>query len=302
MRPITLIPAGTALNFLKQKNIAFALSAILILGSFFLLATRGLNFGIDFTGGIVIEVQAEQPIVLADIRGALQNSVEGEVALQHFGNEQDILIRVQGSEKEDQGAIIENIKAILANTIPGELDYRKVDFVGPQVGSELIQAGALSLGLAFLAMMLYIWLRFEWQFGVGAIIALVHDIILTLGFFSLMHIEFNLTSIAALLTIIGYSINDSVVIYDRVRENLRKFKKMPLEELLNRSINNTLSRTILTAGTTILALLALVILGGSVIKGFSLAVLFGVIIGTYSSIYIAAPALIFMSLRKEAAA
>lgn len=301
MKPFRLIPANTSINFLGKKWIAFVLSIGLILATAAILLLQGLNFGIDFTGGIVIEIRTSEPVDLATIRTVLANASLGEVALQKFGTENDIMIRL-GQQSGDTNArmqAVAEVKTLLSNNLPTEIDYRKVDFVGPQVGRELIQAGALSLGLAFAAIMLYIWFRFEWQFGIGAIAALLHDVVLTLGLFSFLKLEFNLTSIAAILTIIGYSINDSVVIYDRIRENLRKYKKKPLEEVLNQSINDTLSRTILTAGTTIAALGALVILGGHVIYGFSLAVLFGVIIGTYSSIYIAAPLLIFMQLRRE---
>ena len=296
---LRILPDKTSLNFIGKKWGAFVLSAALIVFTAFLLVTKGLNFGIDFTGGIVIEIRPEQKLELSSIRNLLAQNKEklGDVSLQNFGNENDIMIRIgQSKDSASQKETIALVKNILSS-LPVSVDYRKVDYVGPQVGEELIKAGSLSLILAFVAIMFYIWMRFEWQFGLGAIIALIHDSILTIGLFSLLQIEFNLTSIAAILTIIGYSINDSVVIYDRIRENLRKYKKMPLSELLNLSINDTLSRTILTAGTTIVALIALVWLGGEVIKGFSVAVLFGVIVGTYSSIYIAAPALIFMNLR-----
>lgn len=284
---------------MSKKWGAFIGSGLLILATFFLLFTKGLNYGIDFTGGIVIEIRTEKEVDLGTLRNLLSSQQFGEVALQHFGSDSDIMIRMQAREGEgdEQVKAVEAVKQILDTNLDTKIDYRKVDFVGPQVGHELIKAGALSLGLAFLAMMVYIWLRFEWQFGFGAILALIHDSIITLGLFSLLGLEFNLTSIAAILTIVGYSINDSVVIYDRIRENMRRFKQMPMEELLDLSINNTLSRTILTGGTTIVALLALALLGGEVIKGFSIAVLFGIIVGTYSSIYIAAPVLIFMNVR-----
>ncbi len=301
MFPIRIFPANTHWDFLGKKWWAFSFSAFLFLGSILLLIIRGLNFGIDFTGGIVIEIRTEQPVNLAEMRSALSNQDLGDVSLQYFGSDQDVLIRLpqQEGEEGDQNKVVEKVKTILAEHITTSIDYRKVDFVGPQVGQELIRAGFLSLALAFAAIMVYIWLRFEWQFGIGGIMALVHDAVITMGFYSLFWIEFNLTSVAAILTIIGYSINDSVVIYDRIREYLRKFKKMPFEELLNESINSTLSRTVLTGGSTLLAILALILFGGEVIKGFSFATFFGIVIGTYSSIYISAPVLIFMNFKNS---
>ena len=289
------------INFMGKRWLAFVFSIILVLSSIALPFVQGLNFGIDFSGGIVIEIRTSESADLAVMRNALGNKNLGEVALQHFGADQDVMIRVQSPEgnAEGQAKIIETIKQTLAESFPSiDIDYRKVDYVGAQVGSELIKAGALAMLLAFAAIMMYIWIRFEWQFGVGALVALVHDAVLTVGFFNVLGLEFNLTSVAAILTIIGYSINDSVVIYDRIRENLRKYKKMELAELINISLNETLSRTIITAGTTLVAILALVIWGGEVIHSFSLAMFFGVVIGTYSSIYIAAPLLIYMKLKE----
>ncbi|PIR37175.1 MAG: protein translocase subunit SecF [Alphaproteobacteria bacterium CG11_big_fil_rev_8_21_14_0_20_39_49] len=298
---LKIIPSDTKINFIQNKILAFAFSAFLLCATIFLLATKGLNFGIDFTGGILIDAKFEQPVELGKMRDLLKGADIGDVSLQTFGEPNDILIRVgENSDIEsDRIVIIDKIKEILASNFSGNIEYRKVDYVGPKVGGELIRSGALSLVLAFAAMMVYIWLRFEWQYGVGGIIALIHDSVITLGFFSLTQLEFNLSSIAAILTIIGYSINDSVVVFDRIRENLRKYKKMPMNELINVSINNNLTRTILTSLTTVVALLALVLMGGEVIKSFSLAALFGVIIGTYSSIYIASPVLIYMKLRPD---
>jgi preprotein translocase subunit SecF len=292
-------PGSAKFRFMDHKWIAFILSAIFIVASLALIPIKGLNFGIDFTGGIVIEARTAKPIELSKFRKLLTTSEFGEISLQNFGSENDVLIRIQAQEgdSKEQLKAVQKVKKILSEGLKEKINYRKVDFVGPQVGEELIEAGTLSLIFAFLAIMAYIWIRFEWQFGVGAIVALIHDVTLTMGLFSLLEIEFNLTSIAAILTIVGYSINDSVVIYDRVRENMRKFKKMHMEELLNKSVNNTLSRTLLTAGSTIAALLALAIFGGQVLYGFSIAVLFGIVVGTYSSIYIAAPILLFMNVR-----
>lgn len=288
------------INFMGSRWIAFAFSLILVVASIALPFVKGMNFGIDFAGGIVIEIRPDEPLDLAKMRAALGNQDLGDVALQHFGAENDVMIRVQHPEGngEGQAAVINTIKQTLQETFPDiNIDYRKVDYVGAQVGEELIKAGAMAMLFAFIAIVIYIWIRFEWQFGIGALVALIHDTILTIGFFSLLGLEFNLTSVAAILTIIGYSINDSVVIYDRIRENLRKYKKMALSELINVSLNETLSRTIITAGTTLVAILALVLWGGDVIHSFSLAMFFGVVIGTYSSVYIAAPLLIHMKLQ-----
>jgi preprotein translocase subunit SecF len=303
--PIRFIPEKPEIRFIKQSKFSFALSIIAVVATIFLLATKGLNFGIDFTGGVVIEIKTDKAVPLSNIRSTLQD-IEGvgEISLQHFGSDNDVMIRFQPNANDNKARItaINNVKAALNASIDQEITYRKTEYVGPQVGEELIQAGVLSLLLAIAAILVYIWLRFEWQFGAGAVVALTHDAILTLGFFSLLGIEFNLTSIAAILTIIGYSINDSVVIYDRIRDNLRKYKKRSLEEVLDLSLNETLSRTLLTAGTTILALIALSVFGGLVIRGFSLAVLVGIIAGTYSSIYLAAPLLTTLGVRKKSKA
>lgn len=282
-------------DFMGKRWIGFALSALIVSAALFLLVTRGLNWGIDFTGGVLMEVRTDKAAVLSDFRPLFPSSEYGEVSLQHFGDDKEVMLRFQSSEGEDQQALIGRVKDKLATT-DYEFDYRKVDYVGPTVGKELIQAGALAMTLAILAILMYVWFRFEWQFGIGAVLALLHDLIATLGFISLMGYEFGLASVAAILTILGYSINDSVVLFDRVREMRRKFKKMPLMQMLNESINLNLSRTILTSGTTILALIALVTLGGEVIRGFVAAILFGVVAGTYSSIYISLPILIYFRL------
>jgi preprotein translocase subunit SecF len=302
--PLKLFPAKTNIDFIGLRFVTFFVSMFFIIATIVLLATRGLNFGIDFTGGILIEAKFEQTVELPRMRDLLQKAELGEISLQTFGGENNILIRLgQSSTDEGERAIAVNkVKSILAENFSGGIDYRKVDYVGPKVGDELIKDGGIALLLTFGAIMLYIWVRFEWQFGVGAILALVHDTVATLGFFSITQLEFNLTSIAALLTIIGYSINDSVVIFDRIRENFRKFKKMPLPEIINLSTNETMSRTIMTASTTLVALVALVLVGGDVIRSFSLAALFGIAIGTYSSIYVASPVLIYMKLRDDKAA
>jgi preprotein translocase SecF subunit len=265
------------------------------------VATRGLNYGIDFTGGILIEAEFEGLVDLADMRTVLKQANIGDISLQTFGEQNNILIRVgHSSENSDQRlTYINKIKQVIGDNFSGNVDYRKVDYVGPKVGSELVKSGVISVLIALVAIMLYVWFRFEWQYGVGAIAALFHDAILMIGFFSVTQLEFNLSSFAAILTVIGYSINDSVVIFDRIRENMRKYKKLTMSVLLNLSVNDTLSRTIVTSLTTVLPLISLVIFGGEIIKSFSLAALFGIIIGTYSSIYISAPILIYMNLRPE---
>lgn len=284
--------------FMQKRWIGFVIAFLAVGASLFLLGTRGLNWGIDFTGGVLMEVRTDRPADLGDFRPLFPSAEYGEVTLQHFGDEQEVMLRFQSKEGNDQQQLIARIKEALATT-DYQFDYRQVDYVGPTVGKELIRAGALAMTLAVLAILLYIWFRFEWQFGLGAVLALLHDLIVTLGFTSLMGYEFGLASIAAILTILGYSINDSVVLFDRVREMRRKYKKMPLMQLLNESINLNLARTILTSGTTLLALIALVTVGGEVIHGFVAAILFGVIAGTFSSIYIALPILIYFRLPDE---
>lgn len=266
-----------------------------MLASLALVLIRGLNFGIDFAGGILIEARMQETVDVAQVRELLSFEAK-DVQIQNI-DQKDLLIRVAKSDVE-QSVLVRKIQEIL-NKNYSDIEYRKVDYVGPQVGSELILKGFLALLMSFAFIMLYIWIRFDWQFGLGGIFALLHDAVLTVGFFAVTQLEFNLTSIAAILTIIGYSINDSVVIYDRIRENLIKFKKMDLADLINSSSNSTLSRTILTAGTTLTSLLALIIFGGEALKSFSWAAFFGIVIGTYSSIYISAPILIYLDPRKK---
>lgn len=288
-------------NFMKARKLAFTLSLFLIISVFYLFLTKGLNFGVDFTGGIVFEVTAEnKEIGLENLRVKLNKKTRaeglGDATIQKIGGD-DLLIRVAIKDSEGIVKIIESLKLNITKILGKKTDFRKVDFVGPQVGDELIKGAVIALLLSFLGIIIYIWIRFDWQYGVGALLALLHDAAIVLGVYLLTNLEFNITSVAAILTVIGYSVNDSVVIYDRIRENLRKYKKLSLDEILNISINDTLSRTILTAGTTMVALLALIISGGEVIYGFSLACFIGVSIGTYSSIYVSAPILKFMRLQ-----
>jgi preprotein translocase subunit SecF len=284
---------------MKYQWIGFAISIILTLGSFYSFWARGLNFGIDFTGGILMEVKFTQTPDLAKMRHMLTELKRGEISLQSFGTD-NVMIRVGDPSNDLQTPTVDLIKGKIdqnfANLKP---EYRKVDYVGPQVGAELIKNGVYATVFSFLAIMLYIWLRFEWQYGIGLVLALIHDVIISLGFLSIIGLEFNLASIAAILTIVGYSVNDSVVIYDRIRENMRKYKRLEFNELINISINDTLSRTILTVVTTLLATLALIIFGGEAIKSFSIVVFFGIIAGTYSSIVVSAPILTYLGLAKK---
>lgn len=297
--PLRLFKKKTNIDFMGKRWAGFSVSIILTIAAFGMLFTQGLNLGIDFTGGVLMEIRTEQAVELQPLRSALDTGEFGEVSLQHFGDEKDVLIRIQTTEQDEQAIIVARVKEILTGTLTGSIDYRKIDYVGPTVGKELIQAGITATLLAFAAIMAYVWFRFEWQFGVGAVLALLHDSIMMIGFFAVTRFDFGLPALAAVLTIIGYSINDSVVIYDRIRENMRKYKKMNTSDLLNLSMNETMSRTILTATTTLIAAVCFAVLGGEVIRGFSWALAFGIIIGTHSSIYISAPTLIYLNLRPE---
>lgn len=280
---------------MKVHKLALIASVVCMLASVGLVFVKGLNFGIDFAGGILIEARMGETPDLARVRELLSAEAK-DVQIQNI-DQKDLLIRVAKSDVE-QDVLVKKLQDVLNQNFSG-IEYRKVDYVGPQVGAELIMKGVLALLLSFAMIMVYIWIRFDWQFGLGGIFALLHDAVLTVGFFSVTQLEFNLTSIASILTIIGYSINDSVVIYDRIRENLTKFKKASLSDLINSSTNSTLSRTILTAGVTLASLLALIIFGGESLKSFSIATFFGIALGTYSSIYISAPILIYLDPRKK---
>ncbi|MCH6591098.1 MAG: protein translocase subunit SecF [Proteobacteria bacterium] len=298
MRHLKLIPAGVNLQFIAKRMIFFVFSGLLVVMSVGLFTIKGVNYGIDFKGGILMEVRTPDAADPGAMRLALSDLGLGEVALQEFGAPTDVLIRVQrqeGGEKAQQAAV-EAVKAALGP----EVEYRRTEFVGPKVSEELFWDGVMAVTFAILAILVYIWFRFEWQFGLGAVVALVHDVLSTIGLFSLLGLEFNLSTVAAILTIAGYSINDTVVVFDRVRENLRKFKTMPLTELFNRSINETLSRTVMTSVTTLLALLSLYLLGGEVLRGFSFAMIWGVLIGTYSSVCLAVPMLLYLDLGRRA--
>ena len=296
---LKIVPATTNVNFVGMRRLAYPLSGLLIVASIAMFLIQGLNFGIDFRGGILIEIKTEGPANVEELRRTIGGLRLGEVQIQEFGAPDDVLIRVQQQDgaEEEQVKAIEVIKTALGDTVS---EYRRTEFVGPTVGAELIESAIWAVTLAIGAILIYIWFRFEWQFGVGAVIALTHDVITTIGLFAFTQLEFNLATVAAILTIAGYSINDTVVIYDRVREELRRYKKMDMSALLNLAANRTLSRTFMTSVTTLIALIALAIFGGSIIRDFAYAMIWGVVIGTYSSVFIAVPILLWLKISREA--
>lgn len=298
--PLRLIKDKTKINFMDMRKIVLLVSVIAVVASILLVFTKGLNFGIDFSGGILIEAEFEQNVDAHDLRIVLNSMDLGEVKLQSLGSSKSFSIRLPASESADQAELTGRIKSKLTEFFDGKIDYRKIDYVGPQVGSDLIKSGIMAMIISLLGIMAYVALRFEWQYGVGVVAALLHDVVLTIGFMSLVGLEFDLTSIAAILTVVGYSVNDSVVIYDRIRENIKKYKKMIITDLLDLSINETLSRTILTVLTTLISALALIIFGGDALFSFSTTVFVGIAIGTYSSIYISAPILSYLNIRNKA--
>ena len=289
------------IGFNKYYNHFNVLSTVLIVVSLLLLIFKGLNFGIDFKGGTLIEIETQNKIEISEVRSSLNSLSLGDIQVQEFGSDKNLLIRIEQQQGGDQiqQNVLEIVKQKLTNDISETINFRRTEVVGPKVSGELIQSGTIAILVAVFAMLIYIWLRFEWQFSLGAVIALLHDVILTIGVFCLTQLEFNLPIIAAILTIVGYSMNDTVVVYDRVRENLRKFRSKEITSLLNLSINETLSRTIVTSVTTLLALVSLYIFGGEVIKGFTFAMIWGVLVGTYSSIFVAAPLLTYLDVKRE---
>ena len=291
-------PHGTRIDFMRFKGICLLMSFVAMAASLGLLAVRGLNYGVDFKGGSMIELQSKSgPVDVSSIRQKLSSLDLGDVQIQEFGNANDVLIRLEqqpGGEEAQQQALQK-----VVSTLGDGFIQRRVEVVGPAVSSELRTTGTIAVLVSILAICIYVWFRFEWQFAVGTILSLAHDVLLTVGLFSLFQFSFDLSIVAALLTILGYSVNDTVVVSDRIRENLRKYKKMDLTELLNLSINETLSRTILTGVTTLAVLVALFLLGGEVIRYFSLAMLVGILIGTYSSVFIAAPILGYMGIKRD---
>ncbi|KAA2235374.1 protein translocase subunit SecF [Salinarimonas soli] len=293
---VRYIPEETGFGFMRGRLFAFPFSALLSILAVALFFAWGMNFGIDFKGGTLVELQARQGQVnVADIRERATALGLGGIEVQEFGGGRDASLRVElqpGGDQAQQGVV-----GRLRESFERDYEFRRVEVVGPRVSGELVQSGTLGVVLAILSVLVYLWFRFEWQFAVGAVVATLHDLVLTIGFFAITQIEFDMTSIAAILTILGYSLNDTVVVYDRIRETLRKYKRMTIYELIDLAVNQTLSRTILTGVTTFLALIALAIFGSEVIKGFAYAMLFGLVVGTYSSVFIAAPMLIYLGLR-----
>ena len=289
-----IIPTETNYDFLNLQKKFLTLSIIFILLSIFLLSFKGLNLGIDFKGGTLIEVSTKNTSI-GELRDMLSENFN-DVSLQEFGSKDKILIRLQNKSNQESIETVNEVKNLIQDKV---LEFRRSEFVGPTISSELLFRGFQAVSFALIAILIYIWLRFEWQFGFGAVVALTHDVLFTLGLLSVFNVEFSLATIAAILTIAGYSINDTVVIFDRVRENLRKYKKMELVEIFNLSVNNTLSRTVMTSLTTLLALFSLFIFGGEVIRPFALTMIIGVVIGTYSSVFIAVPTLLIFKFRPQ---
>ena len=285
-------------DFMGKRKLAMMLSVFLILLSLASLATRGLVFGIDFTGGTLIEVGYAQEADPEVVRKVLADNGFAEAQVQQFGTPQDILIRLAPREGVKSSDLSDKVFSILGKASAGEIELRRVEFVGPQVGDELTEDGALAVLVALMAILMYVAVRFEWRFAVGSVIALVHDVTITLGFFSLFQMQFDLTVLAAVLAVIGYSLNDTIVVFDRIRENFRKIRKGESEEIINISLNQTLARTIVTSLTTLIVLLALFVLGGEIIHNFSLALILGVLVGTYSSIYVASSAVLMLGVSK----
>jgi preprotein translocase subunit SecF len=296
VRLLRIVPDDTKFDFMRFRRVSFPISALLSILAISLYFFHGLNFGIDFRGGTLMEIQTKSgPADLAKMRSALGELGLGEFQLQQFGSPQDVLIRISqqpGGDAAQQEAV-NKVRQVLGS----DVEYRRVEVVGPRVSSELLSYGTIGLMLAILSILVYLWFRFEWQFALGAMIANVHDIVLTIGFMSVTQIDFDLTSIAALLTILGYSLNDTVVIYDRIREMLRRYKKLPMPDLLNASVNSTLSRSVITHVTVFLALLSLFLFGGQAIHSFTATMMFGVVlVGTYTSVFIASPILIYLGV------
>lgn len=296
MKLLRIVPDDTRFGFMRFRRVSFPFSALLSVVSVLCFFFVSMNFGIDFTGGTLIDMQAKSGKVdVASVRETARDLQLGDVEVQEFGTQGGVSMRFgvqQGGERTQQ-RVVEQVRAAFDK----DFDFQRVEVVGPRVSGELVQSGTLGVVLSIIAVLIYLWFRFEWQFAVGAVIATLHDLVLTIGFFAITQLEFNMTSIAAILTIVGYSLNDTVVVFDRIRELLRKYKRMPTDELLDLSINSTLSRTVMTSVTTMLALLALVLFAGPVIESFSYAMMFGVVIGTYSSIFIAAPVLIYLGVK-----
>ena len=283
------------INFVSKFKQANLLSLIIFILSIFFITFKGLNYGIDFKGGTLIEIRTDPNISASSIRDSLNSMNLGDVNVKNFGKDGDYLVKVE-QKNVNNNSLIPEIKRLLSDNLDANIDFRRVENVGPKVSSELLESSIIAISLALAAMLFYIWVRFEWQFSIGSIIAIFHDVVITLGIFSVLSLEINLSIIAAVLTIVGYSMNDTVVIYDRIRENLFKYTKISISDIANLSINETLARTIITSITTLLALLSIYILGGEILRGFSFAMILGVLIGTYSSIFVASPILKFFKV------
>ncbi len=298
MKLLRLAPENTKFGFMRFRRVSYPFSALMSIVSVVLFLSVGVNFGIDFSGGTLIEVRAKSGRAdVAELRTTAQKLSIGDVEVQGFGNASDATLRfgVQAGGDGAQAAAVNRVREMLES----EYDFRRVESVGPRVSGELVQSGTLGVVISILAVLCYLWFRFEWQFAVGAIIATMHDLLLTVGFFAITRLEFNTTSIAAILTIVGYSLNETVVVLDRIREMMRKYRRMPTDQLIDMSVNAVLPRTIMTATTVFLALMSLVIFGGAVIRSFSLAMIWGIFVATYSSVFICSPMLIYLGLRSE---
>ena len=294
-----LLKVDSVIDFMGKRNVAMIFSAILLLGAVSSIVTRGLSLGIDFTGGTLIEVGYTQDANLPFIRETLTQGGHGDASVQQFGTAKDVLIRLAKSEEQSSSTLSNEVFGMLSKAVNGQVELRRVEFVGPQVGDELTEDGFLAVLVALMAILIYVALRFEWRFAVGSVVALIHDVTITIGLFSLLQIEFDLPVLAAVLAVIGYSLNDTIVVFDRVRENFRKMRKGTSESIINSSLTQTLSRTLMTSLTTILVLLALFFLGGEIIHGFAFALLVGVFVGTYSSIYVASTAALMLGVSKD---
>jgi len=300
MKLLRLAPENTKFPFMRFRRVSYPFSALMSIISVVLFLTLGMNFGIDFSGGTLMELRAKSGTAdIASVRTEMRKLTSGDIEVQGFGNASDVLLRF-GVPKEGAAAQEQTV-AKVKDALGKDYDFRRVEVVGPRVSGELVQSGTLGVVIAIIAVLFYLWFRFEWQFAIGAIIATMHDLLLTVGFFSITRLEFNTTSIAAILTIVGYSLNETVVVLDRIREMLKRYRRMPTDQLIDVSVNAVLPRTIMTATTVFLALLSLVVFGGEVIRSFSLAMIWGIFVATYSSVFICSPMLIYLGLRNESA-
>lgn len=297
MKPLHLIPDDVNVPFLKFRKIFYIVSLVMVLASVGMFFTKGLNFGIDFRGGILVEIKTDGPADINALRDNLGSLGLGDVSIQEFGEPDDVLIQLQRQDGEEEAQMA--ALAAVTETLGDDVTIRRSELVGPKVGGELKEAGFYSVVISLFLIMVYIWVRFEWQFAIASVAALLHDVLITVGFFVVTGIQFDLATLAAVLTVAGYSINDTVVVFDRIREYLRKFRKMEIPDLLDLSINSTLARTTMTSLTTLLALIALFVFGGEAIRGFTMALIFGIVIGTYSSICVASPLLVVLRLKRK---